>query len=171
MKKCSIFAVVAGVAGLLHAAPRFFVPETLYAAPGVECNVFFARIFESVKYSNYAFEAISEEGNFWEDRWSWTPKAEDAGKSVQVVFRAHSDDGLVDCATTTVAVAKSPAADLKSRRISLALLTASCSNCRFQDRLPDFPVFLFEKNYDRIKPSVGPRLCIPRNLWKNMCRP
>lgn len=135
MKKSLIFAAVAGVAGLLHAAPRFFVPETLYAAPGVECNVFFARIFESVKYSNYAFEAISEKGNFWEDRWSWTPKAADAGKSVQVVFRAHSDAGLVDCATTTVAVAKSPAAGLKSRRISLALLTASSSNCRYQDRL------------------------------------
>ena len=117
------------------AKARWFMPETLYAAPGVECSVFFAKMFESVRCSNYAFEAISEKGNFWEDRWCWTPKAEDAGKRVPVVFRALTDDGLVDCVTTTVVGAKSPTAEQKARRITLALLTASFSNCLFQDRL------------------------------------
>ena len=42
-----------------EAKARWFMPETLYAAPGVECKVFFAKMFESVKYSNYAFEALS----------------------------------------------------------------------------------------------------------------
>ncbi len=128
-------ALAAGLAVNVEAKARWFMPETLYAAPGVECQVFFAKMFESVKHSNYAFEAISEKGNFWEDRWSWTPKDEDAGKRIPVVFRALTDDGLVDCATTTVVVAKSPTAAQKSRRITLALLSASCTNCRFQDRL------------------------------------
>ena len=130
-------ALVAGSAVVAGAGARFFMPETLYAAPGVECSVFFAKMFESVKYSNYAFEALSNQGTFWEDRWSWTPKAEDAGKRVPVVFRALTDDGLVDCVTTTVVVAKSPTAEQKSRKITLALFTASLSNCRFQDRLRD----------------------------------
>ena len=116
--------LAAGCVMNAEAKARWFMPETLYAAPGVECNVFFAKMFESVKYSNYAFEAISEKGNFWEDRWCWTPKAEDAGKSVKVVFRALTDDGLVDCVTTTVVVAKSPTEAQKSRRITLALFSA-----------------------------------------------
>ena len=118
-----------------RAKARWFMPETLYAAPGVECQVFFARMFESVKPSNYAFEALSEKGNFWEDRWSWTPGAADAGSRVRVVFRALTDDGLVDCATTTVVVAKAPTAAEKSRRTTLALFSASSTNCRYQDRL------------------------------------
>ena len=133
--RCAVMALAAGVAASAGAKARFFMPETLYAAPGVECSVFFAKMFESVKYSNYAFEALSAKGNFWEDRWCWTPKAEDAGTSVPVVFRALTDDGLVDCVTTTVVVAKSPTAEQKSRRITLALFTASFSNCLFQDRL------------------------------------
>ena len=133
--QCAVMALAAGVAASAGAKARFFMPETLYAAPGVECSVFFAKMFESVKYSNYAFEALSEKGTFWEDRWCWTPKAEDAGKRVPVVFRAFTDDGMVDCVTTTVVVAKSPTAEQKSRKISLALFTASFANCRFQDRL------------------------------------
>lgn len=128
-------AIAAGCVMDAEAKARWFMPETLYAAPGVECKVFFARMFESVKHSNYAFEAFSEKGKFWEDRWCWTPKDEDAGRRVPVVFRALTDDGLVDCVTTTVVVAKSPTAEQKSRRITLALLAASCTNCRFQDRL------------------------------------
>ena len=128
-------ALVAGYASCAAAGARFFMPETLYAAPGVECRVFFSRIFESVKPSNYAFEAMSEKGIFWEDRWCWTPTAEDAKKRVEVVFRALTDEGLVACATTTVVVAKSPTQEQKSRKITLALFSASCTNCRYQDRL------------------------------------
>ena len=128
-------ALVVGCASCAEAGARFFMPETLYAAPGIECSVFFSRMFESVKHSNYAFEALSEKGNFWADRWCWTPKAEDAGKSVKVVFRALTDDGLVDCVTTTVVVAKSPTEAQKSRKITLALFSASSTNCRYQDRL------------------------------------
>jgi len=129
--------LAAGCASCGLAGARFFMPETLYAAPGVECSVFFAKMFESVNYRSYAFEALSEKGTFWEDRWCWTPKAEDSGKRVQVVFRALTDDRLVDCVTTTVVVAKSPTADQKSRKTTLAFFTASCANCLFQDRLRD----------------------------------
>ena len=135
--RCAAMALAAGVAASAGAKARFFMPETLYATPGVECSVFFTRMFESVKHSNYAFEALSEKGTFWEDRWCWTPKAEDAGKRVPVVFRAFTDDGMVDCVTTTVVVAKSPTAEQKSRKITLALFTASFANCRFQNRLRD----------------------------------
>ena len=82
-------AIAAGCVMDAEAKARWFMPETLYAAPGVECKVFFAKMFESVKYSNYAFEAISEKGNFWEDRWCWTPKDEDAGRRVLSAHLLH----------------------------------------------------------------------------------
>ena len=124
-------ALAAGAA----AKPAFMLPRELPAAPGVPCRVYFARAFDSVKPSAYAFEALSKAGTFLEDGWSWTPTDKDAGRRVDLVFNAWTDDGLVDSATTTVVVASVPSAELKARRIALAYLTASASNCLFTDRL------------------------------------
>ena len=117
------------------AKPKLQIPAELSAAPGIPCNVFFARALDSVKPSNYAFEAISEAGNFWEDRWTWMPKGEDAGRRVRVVFNVWDDDGLVDAVTTTVRVARMPTDAQKARRVTVAILSASCTNSLFQDQL------------------------------------
>ena len=61
----ALAAIVAIAAISTSAKPRFFMPETLYAAPGVECSVFFAKMFESVWYSNYAFKVLS---THWKNR-------------------------------------------------------------------------------------------------------
>lgn len=118
------------------AKPTLCVPEELAAAPGVPCNVYFARALDSVKPENYAIEAISEKGNFWEDHWTWTPSAEDAGKRVPVVFNVWDDDtGLIAVATTTVKVAKAPTEEQKAKKVAVAILSASCTNALFQDQL------------------------------------
>ena len=133
--RTSLLGLMLAAALLGHAQPKFFMPETLYAAPGVPCSVFFAKMFESVNHASYAFEALSPKGNFWADRWTWTPTAAEAGLRVPVVFNAWNDAGLVDSVTTTVVVAQAPAPTLKARKITLALFTASFSNCLFQDQL------------------------------------
>ena len=155
VNRCFVLMTAVMVAVSAGAKARFFMPETLYAAPGVECSVFFAKMFESVKSSNYAFEALSAKGTFWEDRWCWTPTEKDAGTRVPVVFRALTDDGLVDCVTTTVVVAKAPTAEQKSRKISLALFTASCANCLFQDRLRERMLEAGFANYTPIGSHTG----------------
>ena len=133
-----IVACVGGclVACAVMAKPTLTIPAELAAAPGIPCNVYFARGLESVRPSNYAFEAISEVGNFWEDRWTWTPSKQDAGRKVQVVFNVWDDvSGLIDAVTTTVSVAKLPTGEQKAQSVAVAILGASSTNSRYQDQL------------------------------------
>ena len=127
---CLILAVLHSTAS---AAPSFFVPERLYAAPGLECNIYYKDVFDSVVPQNYAFQTYAAKGRSELTRWCWTPDSEDAGKSVEVVVNAWNDDGLVAAATTTVEVASSPTD--ASRRLTLALFGDSLTNCRYQDRI------------------------------------
>ena len=113
--------------------PAFFIPERLYAAPGLECNIYYKDVFDSVVPQNYAFQTYAKKGRSELARWCWTPDRSDAGTAVQVVVNAWNDDGLVASATTTVEVAAAPADP--SRRIALALFGDSLTNCRFQDRI------------------------------------
>ena len=109
MNKMMIGLTATAVALTAAAKPTLTVPKELPAAVGIPCNVYFARTLDSVKPSNYAFEAISEAGNFWEDCWTWTPTEKDAGQRVPVVFNVWDDEsGIVDAVTTTVTVAKMP---------------------------------------------------------------
>jgi len=118
------------------AKPAFFHLDRLYAVPGVPCEVYYAKLFDSFTPQAYLLEARSKVGRALEGRWSFTPTERDAGKSYEVVFNAWSDaEGLVDALTTTVVVAKAPVGDARTRRITMALLAASDTNCGYQDRL------------------------------------
>ena len=134
MKKC-VFLMVAEVAAGAFAVhrPEFVLPDVIPAAPGLECNIYFCAVLDSVRPQNYAFEARSNVGRCENWRWTWTPKEEDAGKAEQVVLNAWSDSGLACCRTVTVEVATGKADP--SRRITCALLAASTTNSRFQDRI------------------------------------
>ena len=113
--------------------PEFVMPDEVYAAPGVECNVYFHCVLDSVQPMRYAFEARCRVGTCENERWTWTPKAEDAGKSERLVLNAWSDDGLVCCRTVMVQVASAKADP--SRRVTCAILGDSLTNSRFQDRI------------------------------------
>ena len=117
------------------AKPTFFLPEHLYAAPGVECNVYFSNIFESFTPNRYAYEALAAKGKSQVERWTWTPTAADAGTKVKLVINAWSDDAPVASVTTTVHVARAPQPGADQRKITFALLAASLTNSRYQDRI------------------------------------
>jgi len=137
MKNKTMMMTAAAAAALVaEAKPTLVIPKELPAAVGIPCNVYFARTLDSVKPSNYAFEAISEVGSFWEDCWTWTPAAKDAGKKAQVVFNVWDDEcGLVGAVTTTVSVAAAPMDRQKARPVTVAILSASCTNSLWQDQL------------------------------------
>lgn len=103
-------------------APSFNLPVTVFAAPGVACNVYYMRVFDSVVPQRYSFEALCETGSAFGDCWRLTPRAEQAGKSYRLVLNAWDDTGLVAAGTTTVVVARAPTDEEKGRRITLALL-------------------------------------------------
>ena len=113
--------------------PAFVMPDTIYAAPGIECNVYFGEVLDSVRPDRYAFEVRSRVGRCEKERWTWTPEAKDAGRRASVVFNAWSDEGLACACTTTVQVAG--ATPDASRRVTCALLGDSLTNARYQDRI------------------------------------
>ena len=133
--KTLLLAAAAVAACHLEAKPSFFLPETIYAAPGVECNVYFSNILESFTPNRYAFEAICEKGAAQVGRWFWTPAPEDAGKTVSLIIRAWNDEESVACVTTRVQVARAPASGAESRKVTFALLAASLTNSRYQDQI------------------------------------
>lgn len=129
---------VAALAVLLQAyevaaKPAFLIPSRLYAAPGLECNIYYKNVFDSVVPQNYAFQTYADKGRSELTRWCWTPGSGDAGKTVEVVVNAWNDDGLVAAATTTVEVAAAPVNP--SRRLTFALFGDSLTNCKFQDAI------------------------------------
>ena len=136
--KARIFSIVliaasVGMADEFVRRPEFVLPDDLYAAPNLECNVYFAAVLDSVRPENYAFEVRAAVGRCENKRWTWTPKPADAGRSEQLVFNAWSDAGLACCRTVMVHVASADADP--TRRVTCALMAASGTNCRYQDRL------------------------------------
>lgn len=117
------------------ATPRvsFELPSRLYAAPGREANVYFKNVFASVTPGNFVFEADCAAGRAQKERWTWTPEASDAGRTVKLVLRAWTDAGCVAEAETSVVVA--PAPREPGRTVRLALFADSLTNCGYQDEL------------------------------------
>lgn len=113
--------------------PSFYLPERLYAAPGLELNVYFTSIFDSVVPQNFAYQAYCKKGRSELRRWTFTPTAADAGTTFELVVNAWSDDGLAAAVTSTVEVAAAPR-DPK-RKVTLALLGDSLTNSMFQDQI------------------------------------
>lgn len=131
-KALATIALAAGMVPAAWAKPEFVLPETLYAAPGVECNIYFGEVFDAVKPENFAFEVRGEKGACLTECWRWTPTANDAGKSVRLVLNAWNDDGLAAAATTTVRVARNSAS---KKRLAMAILSASSVNCCYPDQI------------------------------------
>lgn len=116
------------------AKPAFVMPKRLYAAPGVECNVYFDGALDTVTPWRYAYEAECKVGRCERFRWCWKPLREDAGKIVPLTLRALDDDGVVAETSLCVQVVRLPVT-ASDRTITLALLGASISNSGYPQRV------------------------------------
>ena len=123
------------VAEVAFAAPTFTLPNRIFAAPGLECNVYYSNVFDSSVPQAYAFQTYSKKGKSYRERWCWTPGKEDAGKDVEIVVNAWNDDGLVAACTTTVVVAKEPVD--RTRKFVLSTFAASASNGGYPQYMMD----------------------------------
>ena len=134
-----LMTVLIGVAGgvCAHATPQLALPEVLWAAPGIECNVYFADISDSVIPGRYVWESIGPKGAQEERRWTWTPTEEDAGKSFPLAVRAFDDQGTVMAGTCTVKVATLHDASVKSRPLVMSHLSDSLYGCGYPNALLD----------------------------------
>jgi len=127
MKKSMIMLVLAGATAVCaEAKPAFYLPGTVYAAPGLECNIYYKNIIQSVVPQNFSYQAQSKVGTGKLIRWHWTPKEKDAGTTNQVVINAWNDDGIVASLTTKVVVASAPKDPKK--KVAFALFADSLTN-------------------------------------------
>ena len=83
---------------------RLVLPPVIYAVPGIETNIYFDNVVLVLNPANYAFEAICAKGIQLSERWTFTPKDEDAGEyPIEIVVRDESN-AIVARATSKVRV-------------------------------------------------------------------
>lgn len=134
---CRLVAAVATAVGLVRVVSggvELHLPETIPAAVGVECNVYFANITDAIVPASYGWRVKCDVGLQEERRWTFRPKAGDAKTSHRLVVEMWNDAvGRVAAATSTVAVVAAP--ENRKRPISLALIGDSLVNCRYPNYL------------------------------------
>ena len=74
---------------------QMMLPEVVYAAPGIESNIYFENVIDSATPLAYAFEVKCKRGTHGNKRWFWTPDKTDAGKSFDLELRVFNDFGRV----------------------------------------------------------------------------
>ena len=145
MLKKSLFSVFSGM--LLFAGCRtesqkqsitpphlkMMLPEVIYAAPGIESNIYFDYIIDSATPRAYAFEVKCERGTHGSRRWFWTPDKADSGKSFDLELRVFNDYGRVLTGKCKVVVAGEPVD--YNKKITLALLADSGTNSEYPAHL------------------------------------
>jgi len=133
MRRTALLACLLASAGASAAVrrPAFVLPETIWAAPDLECNVYFDSSLDSVRPEIYAYEARCAVGRCENTRWTWKPAKADAGRSERLILDAWSDFGLQASVTVTVRVAKLPQDGMP--KVTMALLADSLVGGRFQD--------------------------------------
>ncbi len=73
------FLLFGGLFTLSAEDVRLFLPEVIYAVPGVEMNVYFSNIITVVNPVNYAFDVDCAKGMHLQKRWCFTPAESDVG--------------------------------------------------------------------------------------------
>ena len=105
---------------------KFFLPEHIYAVPGVECNIYFRDLLLTINQNNYTFDVICKFGRNDVRRWRFTPEKSDGGKSFPLQIRVYSQKGLAAEGQTTVHVAPADAGN--GRTISILMVGDSLTN-------------------------------------------
>jgi lysophospholipase L1-like esterase len=59
---------------------RLTLPPSIYAAPGTETNLYFDNVVLVVNPANYIFDVTCAKGFQYDDRWTFVPKADEAGE-------------------------------------------------------------------------------------------
>ncbi len=92
---------------------RLVLPPVIYAIPELECNVYFDNVILTLNSKNYAFDVTSPVGLQFQERWAFTPSAEDIGEYPITIDVRDEFNTLVAHGHSTIRVADTqlPAAD------------------------------------------------------------
>jgi len=84
---------------------RLTLPPMIYAAAGVETNLYFDNAVLVGNPANYIFDVNCNKGYHYDDRWSFTPLAEDAGDYELVLTVRNDQNQVIAQARTQIRVA------------------------------------------------------------------
>ncbi len=106
---------------------NLFLPEKIYAVPGIECNIYFKNVFLAVNHANFVFDIECASGAQERFRWSFTPAEADAGKTIPLKLTVFDQYGKrVAEAASTVCVAKSDTG--KDKTVSILMIGDSLTS-------------------------------------------
>lgn len=132
-KKAPAVKVPAKKCTALRLQKNFFLPEKIYAVPGVEANIYFKNIFLAVNHANYLFDVTGKVGSQGVKRWSYVPADKDAGKSFDLSISVKDENGvLVAQGKTKVLVAKKDAG--KGKKLAILMVGDSLTNATVYPR-------------------------------------
>jgi len=87
---------------------RLSLPPVIHAAPGVECNLYLDNVVLVLDADDYAFDVRCDKGVQMAERWTFTPKEEDAGAyPISVTVRDVTNNAVAQGVTTLVVAAPS----------------------------------------------------------------
>ena len=142
---------------------KMMLPEVIYAAPGIESNIYFDNVIDSAIPGAYAFEVKCKRGTHGNKRWFWTPDKADAGKAFDLELRVFNDYGRVLTGKCKVVVAGEP--ENYNKKITLSLLAASGSNSGYPAHLMQVMRQNGFANYTPVgKHSGGGRPVVPGGI-------
>ncbi len=85
---------------------RLILPAVIPAVPGIELNVYFENVCLMLNPANYAFDARSPKGVQWQNRWAYTPQADEAGDYPLVIEVRDFSNRVVARGSTVVHVVR-----------------------------------------------------------------
>lgn len=106
---------------------NIFLPQVIYAVPGVECNIYFKNIFLAVNHDNFVFDVSCKIGSQQLKKWFFTPQDKDANKSYPLTIKVFDqNENLVAQAQTVIKIA--PADAGKGKKVSILMIGDSLTN-------------------------------------------
>ena len=99
---------------------RLFLPPHIYAVPGLETNIYYRNVFQTVNPAGFVFVVNCPKGRDDARRWRFVPSKKDAGKVFPLTLQVRDDEGIVAEAKTQIHVVPSDAGS--GRKISLLMI-------------------------------------------------
>ena len=125
---CALFAL-----NVLAQDVRLFLPEKIYAVPGVEMNVYFNNIVTVINPNNYVFDVDCRKGRNDQKRWRFIPQKNDVG-TYKWSIRVIDSEGVVASGETQLVVLPFDAGSKKE--ITMLIVGASQTGAgHYPDRM------------------------------------
>jgi lysophospholipase L1-like esterase len=84
---------------------RLSLPKVIYAAPGLETNLYFDNAVLVINPLNYVFDVTCKQGYQFDDRWTYTPAAGDGGDYPTTLEVRDQSNAVIARARSTIRVA------------------------------------------------------------------